>query len=70
MNFHFYDKEKATMTPWLANGRQLLLHELLKMLSITFEAYHDLKSFADKLGDITIYNCTSNSFIDAFDKKV
>ena len=68
---HFYDKEKAKMFVWKSDftGIPFKVHEILGYLKITFEAYHDLNLFTKYLGGIKIYNCTPNSFIDAFDRK-
>ncbi|MBD8349066.1 hypothetical protein [Dysgonomonas sp. HGC4] len=67
---HFYDKE-INYTPFYSNkikGETFKVNEVLSILSITFSSYWKLNAYA-KDQNITIYNCTENSFIDAFERK-
>jgi hypothetical protein len=44
------------------------LHEVLEKFAISFKSYWTLNEFAESK-NIKIWNCTENSFIDAFEKK-
>lgn len=69
VNTHFYDNEKVNGEPWKkANGDFFKMHEILLSFSTMFEAYAEIKSFADRQG-VKIINATKDSFIDSFDKK-
>jgi hypothetical protein len=68
---HFYDKPSSvTFTPWKKrNGEVYKMHEILVDLSKMFSGYHKLKHFA-LYEHAEIYNCTENSYIDAFQRKI
>lgn len=65
---HFYkdnDKElKRINTSYL----HYPLHQIVHSFYVAFKAYHDIRAYADSRG-INIYNATSGSFIDAFDRR-
>lgn len=66
---HFYDGDKVKSETMKKMGKgQRRLHEILHKFYLTFKGYFTIKEFAEQNG-IRIYNCTKNSFIDAFDKK-
>jgi len=68
---HFYDKESMKPTPVLIEEpnkvRFLKLHELLNILNKAFETYHYIEDYA-KYKKVKIFNCTSDSYIDAFER--
>lgn len=65
---HYYDKE-VTSTPWYkVTGEHYKIHECLRDIAQMFASYWDLRLYADNIG-VRIYNCTQNSFIDAFVRK-
>ena len=64
---HFYDKNvKAETMKKLGKG-QRHLHEILHKFYLTFKAYFSIKEYVENK-EVKIYNCTHNSFIDAFEK--
>lgn len=66
---HFYDKKEAQDNVIINEyQRPLRFHEVLRMYAVYFPAYWELRELADK-HHCQIYNCTPNSFIDAFDRK-
>ena len=72
---HFYDEkdnENLELIPvYLEENNQikcLKMHELLDSMGKAFQVYHFIENYA-KHKKIKIYNCTSNSFIDAFERK-
>lgn len=67
-DMHYYNKE-AKLKPWYTvNGEPYKMHEILRDLAQMFDSYHQLRSFADSLGDVRIVNYTKDSFIDAFER--
>lgn len=68
-NSHYYDKENMQKhSPIQKDVRtKPLLHEWLHSQSITFEAYHKLRHYADRRG-VQILNMTKGSYIDAFER--
>ncbi|MDR3133391.1 MAG: hypothetical protein LBU42_05135 [Prevotellaceae bacterium] len=69
VNDHFYDNDKISATVWKkCNGTPYLLHEALADLSRMFASYRQLEDYARSRGCV-IFNCTPNSFIDAFKRK-
>lgn len=65
---HFYDTEKSKLVPWLTiYNEQYKMHELLFDLAKMFAGYHELKRYADYV-EATIFNCSKDSFIDAFQR--
>ena len=66
---HYYDKD-VKFTPWYKiNGEPYKFHECLRDIAQMFASYWDLRLYADNIG-VRIYNCTQNSFIDAFVRKL
>ncbi len=66
---HFYDAETSKSDIMYSEGvRPRRLYEILEKLMFAFRSYFDLKDYASSRG-VTIYNCTSSSFIDAFERK-
>jgi hypothetical protein len=67
---HFYDKEEPQLklVP-LDPGRSesYKLHELLGYSAMALETYHHIKDYALYKG-VKIYNCCSDSFIDAYER--
>lgn len=67
---HFYDNEVIMENVIIdGKGRPMKFHEVLKLYMSYFPAYWELRTLADQHG-CHILNCTPNSFIDAFDKKL
>lgn len=65
---HFYDAKDAASETMKKMGKgQRHLHEILHKFYLTFKGYFTIKEYADQKG-VSIYNCTKNSFIDAFKK--
>lgn len=62
---HFYDIGSTKARTMHLKGQPRKLHEILHKFYLSFRAYHDLEDFAQSIG-VNIYNCTQNSFIDAF----
>jgi hypothetical protein len=68
---HFYDansSQPTTMRKDLYGKESRKLHEIIYKFYLSFKGYHEINKFAKKMG-ISIYNFTSNSFIDAFERK-
>ena len=66
---HFYDKEKATLSPFLAYvGEPYRMHQLFGDLSRAFEGCWQVKYYSDIIG-AKIVNKNKESFIDAFTKE-
>ncbi len=65
---HYYDSGEIKSTPWKKkNGTLYKMHEILSDLSMTFAAYHNLRTFADYM-NVKVINMTANSYIDAFER--
>ncbi len=67
-NTHFYDETKPKTDSMHKQSQPRKLHEILDKFKLTFEGYFILKNYAISK-NVNIYNCTPNSFIDAFDRK-
>lgn len=66
---HFYTQTPAaTSTPSRKIKKNEYLHEVLSSLYIVFRNYVIIEQYAHKKG-IKIYNCTPESYIDAFERK-
>lgn len=66
---HFYDKEKKDFNVFKRlDGTVYKMHEILRDFAFMFEGYHLLKKYGNDLG-VKIYNRTTDSFIDAFERK-
>ncbi|WP_157492752.1 hypothetical protein [Flavobacterium sp. TAB 87] len=69
LDHHFYDKKKQDFNIFTrVDGSIYKMHEILRDYAFMFEGYHSLRGYGDVLG-VKIYNNTSNSFIDAFERK-
>lgn len=69
---HFYDDElgEAKLQPLeKVYRRKYTMHELLIDLAKMFHGYHVLDKYSKKK-KVKIFNCTKNSYIDAFERKV
>ncbi len=68
---HFYDEKTSTAKPMRKDLKGLearKLHEILHKFYLSFKGYHDIDTFSKKY-DVIIYNLTTDSFIDAFERK-
>lgn len=66
---HFYDEKTAKAVPMNYLGqRKRMLHEILEKFYFTFRSYVEIEEYA-KNKKVNIYNCSENSFIDAFQRK-
>ncbi len=65
---HFYDTGNTPQNIWCKyTGEPYKMHEILTDLSKAFEAYHNLRRYADN-ENVKIVNYTKNSYIDAFER--
>ena len=65
---HFYDVNTSKpMTMHKAGKGQRSLHEVLTKFVFSFRSYFEINKYALRRGQ-EIYNCTPNSFIDAFER--
>jgi len=65
---HFYDQQKAQYKPMKKMGSgSRKLFEILDKLYLTFKGYFEIKKYVSTK-NTRIYNLTTNSFIDAFEK--
>ena len=65
---HFYDTQEVKLEPYMNSlGGYYMIHELLRDFSFMFEAYHDIRQYADIMG-CRVINMTKGSFIDAFER--
>ena len=54
---------------WLDyQGNPISITDLLESNLSTFRNHHNLRAFADYLGDVKIINCTEGSYIDAYER--
>ncbi|MDD2635560.1 MAG: hypothetical protein PHW82_08690 [Bacteroidales bacterium] len=67
-NEHFYDKEKQYKEYNNRGQSAFKLHEVLATIAAAFKSYQELNEYAQSR-NISIYNCTKGSFIDAFERK-
>lgn len=66
---HFYDQQKSSYEPMNKYGKgSRKLHEVLEKFYITFKSHFFLRYYADSR-NVTIYNASPSSYIDAFPKK-
>lgn len=62
---HFYDPDKdGQINKW---GDGVMLHDVLLMLHYMFKSYVAIENYALMKG-VKIYNCTHDSYIDAFER--
>ena len=65
---HFYDQGQDNKEVMHQKSKPRRLHQILEKFMLSFKAYFVLEAFAESKG-AHIYNCTPDSFIDAFDRK-
>jgi hypothetical protein len=68
---HFYDNESSeskVMYKLDKGQRPRKLHEILEKFVYAFKSYHYIERFA-RSRNVTIWNATPDSFIDAFERK-
>lgn len=66
---HFYDESIPELIPWnKCDGSPYKMQEILRDLAWMFDSYHVLREYADYIGT-EIFNCTPNSYIDAFERR-
>ena len=67
---HFYENRVNPVPIYVEENkkiRYLKLHEQFEAIKKTFEAYHYIQDYA-QYKKVIIYNCTNNSYIDAFER--
>lgn len=69
---HFYEGDEKKLEPYLKTLPEggtdyYKMHELLRDFAKMFEAYHQIREYANKC-NVRIINCTKDSFIDAFER--
>lgn len=65
---HFYEN-RVKLEPYLTCfGEKYKLHELLYDFGKMFQGYHELEVYSKRL-NVSIFNCSKDSFIDAFVRK-
>jgi hypothetical protein len=66
-NPHFYDKKEIKAKTWqeIHHTSTITIAQVLRIYALMFDAYHDLKEYAD-FKNCEIINFTKTSFIDAF----
>ena len=64
---HFYKDSDSEHRRVAQVYSDVKLHQFLGSMSVVFNSYHEIASFARRVG-VTITNCTPHSFIDAFDR--
>lgn len=63
---HYYGTAEHV---WLDyQGNPISITDLLESNLSTFRNHHNLRAFADYLGDVKIINCTEGSYIDAYER--
>lgn len=68
MDKHFYELN-AKLVPWInVEGRVYKMNEVLVDLSKMFSDYYVMSDYAIYKG-ANVYNCTPNSYVDAFNRK-
>jgi len=76
---HFYEKQASFVKSVYSNGKEQPmyyggsknvrpLHDVLEKFYFTFRSYWEIKKYAAKQ-NVSIFNLTKDSYIDAFDKK-
>jgi hypothetical protein len=65
---HFYDQDKVIARPmdYLGKGKRKM-HEVLIKFYHAFKGYFEIDAYSRSQGK-TIYNCTPDSYIDAFER--
>jgi len=68
---HFYDAKTSSPTTMRKDLKGLearKLHEILHKFYLSFKGYHEINTFSKKY-KVDIFNLTTGSFIDAFERK-
>jgi hypothetical protein len=65
---HFYKDESESNGVMYQNNEPRKLHQILEKFMFSFRSYFHLQDYASAQ-QCHIFNCTPNSFIDAFDRK-
>jgi hypothetical protein len=65
---HFYENAQKGAVWLRSDGEPYSIHGALHDISIMLGGYSDINEYANYLG-IRIFNCTPESFIDAFERK-
>lgn len=68
---HFYDLKKSKASKMRKDLKGLesrKLHEILYKFYLSFKGYHEINKFSKKF-NVNIFNLTTESFIDAFERK-
>lgn len=73
LDTHFYDNEKPILKPFIdvhsTDNKPFKVNDFFYIMYVMFNSHELLKSFADYLG-AKIYNCTPNSMIDSYERKL
>lgn len=64
---HFYDNSEVRMPMYKLDGKEYHLHDIFRKLHYAFKGYFILKEYA-KFLNAKIYNASSKSYIDAFER--
>lgn len=67
-NEHFYSKDQQAVEWLRCNAEPYQINQALYDIAAMLSGYREINDYA-KNKDVTIYNCTSDSFIDAFERK-
>lgn len=63
---HYYGTVEHVWVDY--QGNPISITDLLESNLSTFRNHHNLRAFADYLGDVKIINCTEGSYIDAYER--
>jgi hypothetical protein len=67
---HFYDFQSASPAVMKKLGKgSRKIHEIIEKFYLAFKGYHEIYAYAVKKG-VTVFNCTRDSYIDAFPRKL
>ncbi len=67
---HFFESGEDELVPWKkSSGEVFKMYEILSSLRNHFYGYHFLEWYSQAMGS-KIYNCTPNSYIDSFERKL
>lgn len=65
---HFYKEDEDEKKRVVNEYKSYRLHQILESFRVAFESYHRIARYARRAG-VRIYNSTSGSYIDAFERK-
>lgn len=65
---HFYEDNEEERKRVRAVYKNIRLHEVIYSFYVAFKSYFAVRRYADSVG-VKIYNSTSGSFIDAFERR-